>query len=144
MIDIENVVFTKVATAVRSAYSTTYPKLKVYGEDVTVPESFPCINIVEASNSVYTRSISMDNHENHASVVYEVSIYTNDKKKKQSAKTLASFVDTQFKTMGFTRSFSSQLSNADRSIYRIVMRYTGVVEAGITVGLNTVYRVYGR
>lgn len=144
MIDIENVVFDKVAKAVRTQFATAYPKIKVYGEYVAVPAEFPCVNIVEDNNETYQRSITLDNLENHAQVVYSVAVYTNDNKKKQSAKTIIKYIDEQFRNMGFVRTMVSQIPNQDRTIYRIVARYSGVVDKGHTVGNNTIYKVYGR
>ena len=41
MIDVENEIFTKVATELR----TQFPKVNVYGEDVRSPSSFPCVSM---------------------------------------------------------------------------------------------------
>ena len=44
MIDIENEIFTRIVTELRSRF----PDINVYGEDVRTPSSFPCVSIVEA------------------------------------------------------------------------------------------------
>ena len=74
LIDIENIVFTNLATAIRTAY----PTASVYGEFVEVPASFPCISIVEADNRVLERTRDLDGVEHYAQLMYEINIYTND------------------------------------------------------------------
>ena len=74
MIDIENIVFTNVATALRTAFSG----ISVYGEFVEVPASFPCVTIVEADNKVYERTRDLNGVEHYAEIMYEINIYTNN------------------------------------------------------------------
>lgn len=124
MIDIENDVFTIVATAIRTAHSTA----TVVGEFVDVPASFPCVTIVEADNRIleYMRTAKI---ENGVSVMYEVNIYSNSVNgKKSEAKSIANTLDTAFATLNFTRTFREQIPNLrDSTIYRIVCRYEAVV-----------------
>ena len=64
MIDVENEIFTKVATELR----TQFPKVNVYGEDVRSPSSFPCVSIVEADNYTVKRTQDSGRNENHANL----------------------------------------------------------------------------
>ena len=73
MIDIENEVFTKIATELRSQFTG----INVYGEDVRSPSSFPCVSIVEADNYTLRRTQDSGSNENHANVMYEVNVYSN-------------------------------------------------------------------
>ena len=139
MIDVENIVFTTLATAIRTVYSGA----SVYGEYVETPASFPCVTIVEADNKVYERTRDLDAIEHAAQVMYEINIYTNDGNgKKSKAKAISQVIDTEMSKMLFTRTFRGQTPNIDRSIYRITMRYVGVVREGITVDNKTVYTVH--
>ena len=136
MIDIENIVFTALANAIRTAY----PTASVYGEFVEVPASFPCISIVEADNRVLERTRDLDGVEHYAQLMYEINIYTNDASgKKTKAKAIANLIDGIMGGMLFTRTFRGQTPNVDRSIYRITMRYFGVVREGVSIGGKIVH-----
>lgn len=124
MIDIENIIFTRLAAAIRAEFQGS----SVYGEFVEVPASFPCVTIVEADNKVYERTRDLSGVEHHAQVMYEINIYTNDSHgKKSKAKAISSLIDGLMSDMLFTRTFRGQTPNIDRSIYRITMRYQAVV-----------------
>lgn len=126
MIDLENDIFTVIATAVRTAHSG----VTVVGEYTETPASFPCVTIVEADNRVlqYMRTVKI---ENAVSVMYEANIYSNAVVgKKSEAKAIANTLDTAFETAGFTRTFREQIPNQrDSTIYRIVCRYEAVIGA---------------
>lgn len=139
MIDIENIVFTRLSAAIRSAFRDA----TVYGEYVEAPASFPCVVIVEADNSVLERTRTLDNTENYAQVMYEINVYTNDSQgKKTKAKSIANVIDGQMSLMHFTRKFRSQTPNIDRTIYRITMRYSAVVREGILSGGKIVHSIH--
>ena len=125
MINVENEIFNIIAQAVRNAY----PKAYVIGEYVKSPSKFPCISIVEIDNTVYDRTQTSGGLENHADVSYEVNIYSNKiSGKKSECKDIASLVDNQFATLGFSRTMLQPIPNIDdATIYRMVGRYRGVV-----------------
>lgn len=133
MIDVENLVFTKIATALREAYSDIY----VVGEYVNAPSKFPAVYIIEMDNSVKRSTQSSGSLENHADVMYEVDVYSSKQKgKKAECKAIAALVDEKFMQMGFTRTFLQPIPNAnDATIYRITGRYRAVVGKD-----NLVYR----
>lgn len=136
MIDIENIVFTKIADVLRAAYNG----ISVYGEYVEIPASFPCVTIVEADNAVYERTRDLNGVEHYARIMYEINVYTNDSTgKKSKAKAIASVIDREMSKMLFTRTFMGQTPNIDRTIYRITMRYLAVVREGISIDGKTVY-----
>ena len=136
MIDIENVIFTELATAIRTAYSGA----SVYGEYVEVPASFPCVTIVEADNRVMERTRDLSGIEHYAEVMYEINIYTNDANgKKSKAKAIAQIVDSVMSGRLFTRTFRGQTPNIDRTIYRITMRYKGVVSENYGTAEEALY-----
>ena len=74
MIDVENVIFTRLATAIRSAFSG----ISVYGEYIETPASFPCVTVVEADNRVLESTRDLSGVEHYAKVMYEINVYTND------------------------------------------------------------------
>lgn len=133
MIDIENELFTEIATSVR----TEFPGAYVVGEYVNAPSKFPAVYIVEQDNTVNRATRDTGGIENFADVMYQVDIFSNKNKgKKAECKAIASFIDGMFARFGFTRSFLSPISNIDDgTIYRITGRWIA------TVGKNNeIYR----
>lgn len=143
MIDIENKVFTVVSTAL-ATYDSTIKVMADYMDVVTV---FPCVTIVEESNTTYQQSQDTSLKENHANIMYAINIYTNNQNgKKQKAKAIAEVVDVAMQNMNLTRTFSSAVPNIERTVYRYTLRYEGVVEKGVVTTAEgvttTTYRIY--
>ena len=131
MIEIESEVFDSIATAVRSGY----PDACVVGEYVKSPSQFPCVSIVEIDNTAYDRTQSSGSLENHADVTYEVNIYSNKTSgKKSECKAIASLIDNEFATLGFSRTMLQPIPNVDdATIYRMTGRYRGVVSKDLKI-----------
>lgn len=125
MINIEEELFSDVSKAVRSSY----PKIYMVGEYVKSPSSFPCVSIIEMDNSVYTKTQTSTQDENHCQVMYEVNVYSNKTKgKKAECKSIISIIDDKMLSFGFTRTMLQPIPNMDdATIYRMVARYSGVV-----------------
>ena len=128
MIDIENMVFTAVRTAVTTLVSDCY----VTSEYTQKPEKFPCVLIQMVDNHVYERT-SDENVENHARVVFQIEVFTSFiGKKKTSAKTIFQAVDNAMADMKFVRTTYATLPNMDKTIFRITSRYRAIVAQPIT------------
>ena len=125
MIDIENELFDRIATRLRSEFDP----ISVYGEFVKSPVEFPTVMIEEKANSSYQRTQDSGNLENHALLMYEVNVYSNKKVgKKSECKAIFKVIDDEFASMGFTRILKEPIPNIeDATIYRMVGRYTAVV-----------------
>lgn len=125
MINIEEELFSEIASNVRKKYSKVY----MVGEYVKSPSSFPCVSMVEMDNSVYTRSQTSVGDENHAQLMYEVNVYSNKTKgKKTECKSIIAYIDELMLNRGFTRTMLQPIPNMDdATIYRMIARYTGVV-----------------
>lgn len=89
MIDVENIVL----SAVVNALSEEYPQVTVFGTRTAVPAKFPCVMVYEVTNSEATDLSTADRIERFTDVGYTVEIYTNDAKKKQTAKEIFNIVD---------------------------------------------------
>lgn len=128
MIDIENEVFNTIATALRSAYDP----ISVYGEYVKSPAVFPAVMIEEKSNSALGRTQDSGSLENHASLMYEVNVYSNKQTgKKSQCKEIFKIIDNEFQKLGFTRTLKEPIPNLENgTIYRMIGRYTAVVSVG--------------
>lgn len=133
MIDIENEVFTSIATAIRAEY----PKAYVTGEYTRTPPSFPCISIIEIDNHPLNRSRTTSSVENHAVLTYEVNVYSNKTTgKKSECKAIATLIDNAFASIGFTRLMMNTVLNLeDATIYRIISRYEAIADHN-----NIIYR----
>lgn len=130
MIDIENEVFTKIATELRSLFTG----INVYGEDVRSPSSFPCVSIVEADNYTLRRTQDSGSNENHANVMYEVNVYSNKTSgKKTECKEIFAAIDEIMLGLGFTRSNKNPVTMDEATIYRIVGRYVAIVSTNQTI-----------
>lgn len=125
MIDVENEVFNTVAKAVRA----TYKDIHMVGEYVMTPPKFPSVSLVEMDNQSYQNTEDSGSSENHASLMYEVDIYSNKKVgKKAECKAIAKIIDEQMLALGFVRRFLQPIPNLDdATIYRIKGRYSAIV-----------------
>lgn len=132
MNNIENDVFTKVATALRSELGAT--NIYVTGEYTPTPPKFPCVFIYESDN--FNAAFDGCNHEVVTGVMYEVEVFSNKQNgKKSEAKSIMSIVDGVLTPLGFTRTMLQQVPNlADATIFRLTARYSAAVID------NTIYR----
>ena len=131
MIDIENEVFNTVASVVRAAY----PGIYMVGEYVKTPPKFPCVSLVEMDNQSYHATEDSGSSENHASVMYEVNIYSNKSVgKKSECKAIAALIDERMLALGFARTMLQPIPNLDdATIYRMVGRYSAVISKNKSV-----------
>ena len=141
MIDIESRVF----TAVRSAILAQFPGIDIKGESVDVPESFPCVTIEEIANTTLARTQDESLEEHHATLGYAINVFTNTTNTKKSvAKKIANVADNAMQELMFTRTFKSPTPNVDRTIFRLTMRYEGIVGQPIEVEGVESYPMYRR
>lgn len=125
MIDVENDVFNSVATDVRAKY----PDIYMVGEYVKTPPRFPCVSLVEMDNQSYQRTEDSGSSENHASLMYEINIYSNKTVgKKSECKAIAALIDERMLALGFARTMLQPIPNLDdATIYRMVGRYSAII-----------------
>ena len=131
MINVENQIFDIIAKAIENEY----PKAYVVGEYVKAPSQFPCISIVEMDNTAYDKTQTSSSLENHAELMYEVNVYSNKTSgKKSECKAIASLIDNEFATLGFSRTMLQPIPNLDdATIYRMTGRYKAVVSKDFKV-----------
>lgn len=134
MVDIENVVFSRVRTAVIAVY----PKAFIESTYVDRVADFPCVSLVESDNTDYTRTIEISGDVKHNNLTYDCNIYTTGDGKKGEAKKIADIIDTAMAAMGFRRTMRSQTPNIERTIYRITMRFMGIATNGIRKDDDTI------
>ena len=130
MIDIENEIITKIHDKI----IVSYPNAKFESVLNLNPSDFPCICIEEIDNTSYSMSIDSASNENHAAVVFEINIFTNNATgKKGTAKAILSDIDSLMMSMGFSRILKNPISLDEGTKYRIVTRYNATVSADHTI-----------
>lgn len=142
MIDIENKVYNDVVNAIKQKFGNQYPNLSMYSEYEEVPSSFPCVTIVEDNNTRLRSADDDSKKEHYARVMYTCNIYTNTTDKKMLAKSIADTIDRVMSNIGFTRIMRTQIPNIDRTIYRLSLRYEGIVDEGKSVGNKKIHTIY--
>lgn len=131
MINIENDVFNIVSTKVREKY----PDIYMSGEYVKSPPTFPAVSLIEMDNSVYEKTQTSGENENHASLMYEVNVYSNRvTRKKSECKAIITLIDEEMIALGFSRTMLQPIPNMDdATIYRMTARYKAVVSKDKTI-----------
>jgi hypothetical protein len=121
VIDIENQVYTPIATELR----TSFPGISVSGEYVKAPSAFPHVSIVEQDNYLSTDHIDAGDTEKFATIMYEVNVYSNKTSgKKSECKSIMKVIDSFMYAKNFTRLSLSPIPNLENAtIYRLVARY---------------------
>jgi hypothetical protein len=125
MINVENEIFDRVASAVKKVY----PSVFMSGEYIRTPSKFPFVSLIEMSNTAYDKTQSSAGLENHALLMYEVNVYSNKTSgKKSECKAIAALIDNELATLGFSRTMLQPIPNMDdATIYRMTGRYTAVI-----------------
>lgn len=132
MIDIENEIFTTIATRLRNEFEGIF----VTGELNLNPSEFPCAFIEEADNFSLTRTRDTSSNDNHAVLMYEVNVFSNKQSgKKTEARNIFNVIDEEFNKLGFTRQTKIPVAFDNATKYRIVGRYTAIADHN-----NTIYR----
>lgn len=130
MIDIENEVITLLYNAVHPTYDTAQFESTLN----LSPSVFPCICVEEVSNLTYNSSADSKSNENHASVIIEINIFTNlTSGKKAQAKAISKLIDGAMVSTGFQRTMSNPAALNNGTMYRMILRYSGVVSSNNTV-----------
>lgn len=127
MIDKESEIY----TSVRNAVKALYPDLAMSSTYKQEPERFPFAYLEETESAAYRRTQDSGSLERHALVNYSCEVFSNKLNgKKSEAKEIASAIDAEMQRLGFTRTIREPFPNeSDASIYRIVMRWRGVIGA---------------
>lgn len=132
MLDIEMIVFNRIANRVRE----TYPDMKIYGEERPTPADFPCVNLFEFDNYTLESTMDSSSYENHAVVTFECNVFSNlQSGKKSQCKEIAKIIDDEFRSLGFRRMMKTELAINDGTIMRLLLRYRATVGSD-----NKIYR----
>ena len=128
MIDYSTQIFNEVSVRLRSIFSG----IRVVGEYVQTPTSFPCVAMDEAQNVPVYLDTSVENK--YARVQYRVQVFSNlENGKRAEARKIYAAVDSIMQAMGLmckTHTTTPAIYNAE--IYSITATYEGVIDkAGV-------------
>lgn len=123
MLDPENEVYTRVATALTAAY----PKADISGTYQKSPAVFPHVFCEMSDNSLTAGFQTSSDKEDCVDVMFTFNIYSNKKVgPKSEAKKIAAIIADVMHSMNFRRTTQLPVPNMeDASIYRICAQYVG-------------------
>lgn len=130
MIDWEIDVFDEMARAVLAVS----PRAYVSSQYVSAPPQFPAVSIVETSNVSDPYTGDSSGEEKTAAVTYTVNVYSNSvEDPKAECRALMAAIADRMRFRNMARTMCAPVDNAaDPSIYRMVARFTGVIDANGT------------
>ena len=124
MIDFSNEIFDTVAKDLRSAYKG----IKVVGEYVSAPTSFPTVTIDETGNVPVHLDSTVNNK--YARVTYRVQVFSNLKSgKRGQAREIYSRVDEKLQSMGlYAVTYTTTPAIYNSEVYCITATYEAVID----------------
>lgn len=125
-INIFNELYTGLSTLLGSS-------VKMSSVDTNTPTSYPFVSMVEIDDSVYLEGSDSCCIENFAEKDYEINIYTQQPNKKSKNDDLFDKVDEYFSKLGFVRRTKMPMPMSDESLYRVVVRYSGICSKNKTI-----------
>ena len=127
MIDVQNEIFTAVATAVRARYSDAM----VTGEYTRSPSKFPAVTLDEIENVTVPALVDSSDQENYCGLTYRLQVFSNKTAgKKAEARAILAVADTVMRGLGFRRTtYTTTPEIYDSTIYSITATYEAIVDA---------------
>lgn len=127
MIDVNNEVFTTVATDLRE----NHVGITVMGESVRKPSKFPTATIDETENVMVDQLEDSFREEKFAGVTYKLQVFSNRQNgKKAEARAIFATADAAMRRMGFQRvTFTVTPEIYESTIYQINATYEAIVSA---------------
>jgi hypothetical protein len=128
MIDIENMLFTKV----KNDLPTTVKTGTMYA---SVQSEFPYVTLMVMDNSVYEPFIDSARIENAVEIMVEVNVYSNKTSgKKEECKKLIKTIDDTLSGLNLARIFCQPTPNLeDATVFRITARYRAIVDKNLNI-----------
>lgn len=128
MIDYSNEIFDTVAKDLRSLYSG----IKVKGEYVESPSTFPTVTLDEIQNiPVHLDTATKDKY---AKVVYRSQTFVNGEGKRRKAREIFNSLDKQLMELGlYRKSYTTTPSIYNSEVYCITATHEGVIGADGTI-----------
>lgn len=127
MIDFQNEIFTKVATAVRSKHEGA----TVTGEYTRRPSKFPTVTLDEIENVTVGSLVDSSDNEKFSGVTYRLQVFSNKVGgKKAEAREIFATADSVMLGLGFRRiTYAPTPEIYESTIYSITATYEAVIGA---------------
>ena len=127
MIDYQNEVFTKVATAVRSKHEGA----TVTGEYTRSPSKFPTLTLDEIENVTVKELVDSSDVEKFSGVTYRLQVFSNKVGgKKAEAREIFATADSVMLGLGFRRiTYAPTPEIYESTIYSITATYEAIIGA---------------
>lgn len=124
MIDFSNEIFNAVAADLRSLYMN----IRVVGEFVNSPTSFPTVTIDEIRN--VPEHLDSANTNKYARLVYRVQVFSNlEGGKRAQARDIYAAVDRKMQSMGmFCKTYTTTPAVYNAEVYSITATYEAVID----------------
>ena len=126
MIDGQIELYDEIARAVLAEFPDAY----VSGEHVISPPMFPAVFVEQVSSVELDSGRDSSLEENFNTITWTVNVYSNSESDaKQECEAILQLVDGRMRLRNMRRITARPVDNAaDPSIYRLVGRYTGVID----------------
>lgn len=122
MLDYSNEIFDTVAKDLRSLYKG----IKVVGEYVDTPSTFPTVTIDEISNVPV--HLDSANTSKYAKVIYRTQTFCNGTGKRKKAREIYSSLDQKLMELGlFAKTYTTTPSIYNSEVYCITATHEGVI-----------------
>jgi len=124
MIDFSNEIFNAVAADLRSLYSG----IRVVGEFVNSPTSFPTVTIDEIRN--VPEHLDSAEYNKYARIVYRVQVFSNlEGGKRAQARDIYAAVDRKMQSLGmFCKTYTTTPAVYNAEVYSITATYEAVID----------------
>lgn len=120
MRDVENELFTVVATTLREEFPTIF----VTGDAVAAPTQFPCVAFYEDDNYISQEDMDSSFEERYATLRYRVDVYSNKVSgRKAEAKSILAVIQPLLYMRNFTRFSMTPLNDMGDKICHYVVTY---------------------
>lgn len=126
MIDIMNEVFDTVARTVREEHFG----VRVLGEYMRTPASFPTVTVDEIQNTAVDRLEDSSGEETYARVMYRIQVFSNKQNgKKAEARGIFATADSVMRRLGLRRvTYTTTPEIYESTVYTITATYEAVVD----------------
>lgn len=126
MIDEQIELYDEIARSILAEFPNAY----VSGEHVISPPMFPAVFVEQVSSVELDSGRDSSLEENFNTITWTVNVYSNSESNaKQECEAILQLVDGRMRLRNMRRITARPVDNAaDPSIYRLVGRYTGVID----------------
>ena len=120
MINIENEIYSPIATALRAEY----PDIFVTSEPTAMRARFPTVSIVQQDNYMSINKLDNSGRERFATLMFQIDVYSNlTSGKKSQCYEIMEFVDDMLFKLNFTRLTCNPVPMENEGYYRLTAQY---------------------